>query len=57
MTDYEKKIYTTLVRAQNLDEIIEETSMKAGEVLSILMDLEVRKLITSVAGGKYRRKF
>ncbi|WP_115269104.1 DNA-processing protein DprA [Fusobacterium necrogenes] len=57
LTDYEKKIYNTLVREKNLDEIIEETSMKAGEVLSILMDLEVRKLITSVAGGKYRRKF
>lgn len=57
LTDYEKKIYNTLVREKNLDEIIEETSMKASEVLSILMDLEVRKIVTSVSGGKYRRKF
>lgn len=42
---------------KNLDEIIEETSMKAGEILSILMDLEVKKIVISVAGGKYRRKF
>lgn len=57
LTDYEKKIYNTLVGEKNLDEIIEETSMKAGEVLSVLMDLEVKKIIVSVAGGKYRRKF
>lgn len=57
LTDYEKKIYNVLEREKNLDEIIEETSMKAGEILSILMDLEVKKIVISVAGGKYRRKF
>lgn len=57
LTDYEKKIYNVLEREKNLDEIIEETSMKAGEILSILMDLEVKKVVVSVAGGKYRRKF
>lgn len=57
LTDYEKKIYNTLVKEKNLDEIIEETSMKASEVLSILMDLEVKKIIVSIAGGKYRRKY
>lgn len=57
LTEYEEKIYKILEREKNLDEIIEETSMKAGEILSILMDLEVKKIIVSVAGGKYRRKF
>ena len=33
-----------------------KTSIKAGEALAILMDLELKKLVVSVAGGKYRRK-
>ncbi len=56
LTDYEKKIYNILEREKSLDEIIMESSMKAGEILSILMDLEVKKIVVSVSGGKYRRK-
>lgn len=57
LTEYEQKIYNVLEREKSLDEIILETSMKAGEILAILMDLEVKKIVVSVAGGKYRRKF
>lgn len=57
LTEYEQKIYNVLEREKSLDEIIIETSMKAGEILAILMDLEVKKIVVSVAGGKYRRKF
>lgn len=56
LTEYEEKIYNILEREKSLDEIIMESSLKAGEILSILMDLEVKKIVTSVAGGKYRRK-
>lgn len=57
LTDYEEKIYNILDREKNLDEIIVETSMKASEILTILMELEIKKVVVSTAGGKYRRKF
>ena len=57
LTEYEKKIYNILVKEKTLDELIVESSMKASEILTILMDLEIKKLIISIAGGKYRRKF
>ena len=56
LTEHEIKIYNVLDREKNLDEIILESSMKAGEILSILMELEVKKIICSVPGGKYRRR-
>ncbi len=56
LTEYEEKIYNILEREKNLDELIIESSMKAGEILSILMDLEIKKVVVSVPGGKYRRK-
>lgn len=56
LTECEERIYNILVREKSLDDLILETSMKASEILSILMDLEIKKLIVSVAGGKYRRK-
>lgn len=56
LTEYEEKIYNVLEREKNLDEIIMATLMKPGEILSILMDLEVKKVVMSVPGGKYRRK-
>lgn len=56
LTDYELKIYNVLSIEKNLDEIILETSMQAGEILSILMELEVKNIICSLPGGKYRRK-
>ena len=56
LTDYELKIYNVLSIEKNLDEIMLETSMKAGEILSILMELEVKNIVCSLPGGKYRRK-
>lgn len=56
LSDYERKIYNVLTREKSLDEIIMETSLKVGEALAILMELEYKKIIVSIAGGKYRRK-
>ena len=56
LTDKEYKIYNVLEREKNLDEIIQKISMDPGEALSILMELEVKKIICSIPGGKYRRK-
>ncbi len=56
LTEQEYKIYNVLVREKNLDEIIHKTSMKTGEILSLLMEMEVKGIISSVPGGKYRRR-
>ncbi|MGL4392832.1 MAG: DNA-processing protein DprA [Fusobacteriaceae bacterium] len=56
LSGIEKEIYDILVGVKNLDEILLSTFLKAGEVLAILMDLELKNLVTSVAGGNYRRK-
>ena len=53
---YEEKIFSLLEKEKNLDELILETSLKASEILSILMDLEIKRAIVSISGGKYRRK-
>lgn len=56
MTDYEKKIYNILAIEKNLDEIIMESGINAGNLLAILMEMEIKGLVSSVSGGKYRRK-
>ena len=56
LTSYEEKIFFLLEKEKNLDELILESSFKAGEILSILMDLEIKHAIVSIPGGKYRRK-
>lgn len=56
LDENEKKIYNTLSVERNLDEIIMETGIKAGNVLAILMDMEIKGIVSSIAGGKYRRK-
>lgn len=56
MTSLEEKIYCVLDKELTLDEIIIKTSIKAGEALAILMNLELKKLVVSVAGGKYRKR-
>ncbi len=55
LNDLEKKVYEALNTTKNLDEIILNVGMKAPDVLSILMDLEIKKLILSVSGGNYRK--
>lgn len=56
LTSYEEKIFFLLEKEKNLDELILGTSLKASEILSILMDLEIKHIIVSIPGGKYRRK-
>jgi DNA processing protein len=56
MSDLESKVYGELVKEKTLDELIISTGERTSELLSVLMDLEIKHIIISVAGGKYRRK-
>lgn len=56
MEQDEEKIYNILTVEKNLDEIILESGLKAGELLAALMNMEIKGIISSVSGGKYRRK-
>lgn len=56
MDENEKKIYDILTVEKNLDEIIMESKMKAGNLLALLMDMEIKGIVASISGGKYRRK-
>lgn len=52
----EREIFEALKRERNLDELIMETGMGAGELLAYLMELELKDLVCGAPGGKYRRK-
>lgn len=52
----EKNIYRILNIEKNLDEIILESKIPAGKLLAILMEMELKGLISSISGGKYMRK-
>lgn len=54
--EVERKIYEILSTEKNLDEIIIESGIKAGNLLAVLMEMEIKGIISSVSGGKYRRK-
>lgn len=56
MNEIERKIYNILSTEKNLDEIIIESGIKAGNLLALLMEMEIKEIISSVSGGKYRRK-
>ena len=56
LSEDEVKIFNALRRECNLDELIMETGMGAGELLAYLMELELKNLICGAPGGKYRRK-
>lgn len=56
MSNDEKKIYEILSVEKNLDEIILESGIKAGNLLAILMEMEIKGIVASISGGKYRRK-
>ena len=49
-------IYRALNVEKSLDILIQETKIKAGELLSHLMNLEIKGLVKAVPGGKYVRK-
>ncbi|HAS79480.1 MAG TPA: DNA-protecting protein DprA [Fusobacteriaceae bacterium] len=51
----EEKIYNALVVEKSLDELIKETNIPIGKLLGLLTNLELKKLVRGIAGGKYRR--
>ena len=51
----EEKVYNALVVEKSLDELITETKLPIGKLLGLLTNLELKKLVRAVAGGKYRR--
>lgn len=56
MSKEERTIYGILSVEKSLDELIIESNIKASNLLAILMEMEIKGLISSVSGGKYRRK-
>lgn len=56
LTGDEARVFEALKRECNLDELIVETKIGAGELLAYLMELELKGLICGAPGGKYRRK-
>lgn len=55
ITKEEEKIYNALIVEKSLDELILETKIPIGKLLGILTNLEIKKLVKAIAGGKYRR--
>ena len=51
----EKSVYNSLIVEKSLDELILETKIPIGKLLGILTNLEIKKLVKAIAGGKYRR--
>lgn len=51
----EEKIYNVLVVEKSLDELMSETKIPIGKLLGLLTNLELKKLVRAIAGGKYRR--
>lgn len=56
LTKEESIVYNNLATEKTLDELILSTGMKANILLALLMNMEIKNTITSVSGGKYRRK-
>jgi len=56
MSELESRVYGELVKEKTLDELIVSTGIKTPDLLSVLMDLEIKRIVVSIAGGKYRRK-
>lgn len=52
----EKIVFNVLRKEMNLDELIMSTGIRAGELLALLMELELKGLIRGTPGGKYRQK-
>ncbi|MDP0507348.1 MAG: DNA-processing protein DprA [Fusobacterium sp. JB019] len=56
LTKEESIVYNNLATEKTLDELILSTGMKANILLALLINMEIKNAITSVSGGKYRRK-
>lgn len=56
LSEDEFKIYNSLIKEKNLDELVVSTGIKPKILLAILMDMEINGYISSINGGKYIRK-
>ncbi|MGF6905825.1 DNA-processing protein DprA [Fusobacterium sp. PH5-44] len=56
LSEIESKVYGELVKEKTLDELIVSTGEKTSDLLSVLMDLEIKNIVVSISGGKYRRR-
>lgn len=55
LSEEEDRILSSLSNNKNLDEILMDTGMKTSEVLAILMNLEMKKLVISLPGARYKK--
>lgn len=51
----ENKIYEKLIHPKSIDELLLEIKMGVTDILILLSKMEVKGLIKSIAGGKYKR--
>jgi DNA processing protein len=51
----EEQIYINLNEAKGVDELIDDTKMSAKEILITITMLELKGVVKSIPGGKYRR--
>lgn len=56
LTEEERNIFLQFQGAMSLDDLILATGIPAGNLLAHLMDMELKGIISSVPGGRYRRK-
>lgn len=56
LSPVERQIFYHLRGEMNLDELILVTGINAGNLLATLMGLELKGVVSSVPGGRYRRK-
>ncbi len=56
LTRSEETVFEALKRESSLDELILETGIEAGELLSVLMELELKGVVSGAPGGRYRRR-
>ena len=51
----EEQIYTNLNEAKGVDELIDDTKLGAKDILITITMLELKGVVKSIPGGKYRR--
>lgn len=56
LSEDERVIYNILTVEKSLDELITESGMRAKNLLALLMEMEINGIVSSISGGKYRRK-
>ena len=56
LTPREREVFVHFNGAMNLDELLLATGMNITDLLSTLTELELKGIVSSEAGGRYRRK-